>query len=523
MDSWNPGRFVVTALLAACLCLCTAHAFADDWSRWGRTSSANMVSPETGLPSVFEPSAKAPEEAFSKKGGSPNIRWVAKLGSQTYGNASVSGGRVFVGTNNASPRLPYLVGDRGILMSFDAGDGSFQWQLSTPKLGSRRSNEWEQLGLCSSPTIEGDRLYVITNRAEVLCLDVKGMADGNQGPFVDEEKYRQVPGQKPAKVGGQEADILWRFDLRTELGVFPHNIAASNVLVVGDKVYVNTSNGQDWSHRSVPSPVAPALVALDKKTGKLLGEENAGISERLLHGSWSSPSYGEVGGKGMVFFGGGDGYCYGFEPEPSQHPDGFGELKEIWRVDANPANYRAVDGVPVPYHRRGGPSEIIATPVFHDNRVYSITGQDPSHGPGQGALTCINPTLKGDVSKSGKVWTFDGIGRSVSNVSIKDGLLFAADLSGKIYCLDALSGAQHWVHDSRAVTWSSPVIADGKVYIGNEDGDMLIFEASKTKKLIHTARFPAPIYSSVVVSDKALFITTQTHLYKIQETPEQAP
>ena len=60
-----------------------------------------------------------------------NIKWVADLGSQSYGNAVVAGGMVFVGTNNEGLRDPKQPGDRGVLMAFRETDGEFLWQHTT--------------------------------------------------------------------------------------------------------------------------------------------------------------------------------------------------------------------------------------------------------------------------------------------------------------------------------------------------------------------------------------------------------
>ena len=151
------------------------------------------------------------------------------------------------------------------------------------------------------------------------------MANGNDGPFQEEAQYTAGPGQPPVPPGPTDADILWRYDMRHELGVFPRQMTSSSVLVVGDRLYVTTSNGVDWTEKHVPSPNAPALICLDKKTGKLLAREQSGISGRTFYCNWSSPAYGTVGGKPTVVFGGGDGFCYGFDPEPVASADGPGE------------------------------------------------------------------------------------------------------------------------------------------------------------------------------------------------------
>src|SRR5215510_7463350 len=118
---------------------------------WGGTPDRNMVSSMKGLPGEWDIKTKK------------NVKWVAKLGSQAYGNPVVAGGKVFVGTNNESPRNPREKGDRGILMCFDEKTGNLLWQLVVPKLGTGKVSDWEFLGICSSPAVEGDRVYLCTN------------------------------------------------------------------------------------------------------------------------------------------------------------------------------------------------------------------------------------------------------------------------------------------------------------------------------------------------------------------------
>jgi len=255
---------------------------------------AQHVCPAKQLPDRFDPGKANPGEEVDLA-TTRNVKWVARLGSQSYGNVVVAGGKVFIGTNNEYPRDPQHQGDRSILLCFDENTGAFLWQLVVPKLASGKVNDWADLGLLSSPRVEGSRVYVVTSRCEVMCLDIEGLANGNEGPFVDEAQYVVGPGRPPAKVGLQDADIIWVYDMMDELGVFPHNASNSSVLIVDDLVYVCTSNGQDWTHVNVPSPHAPSLVAVNKNTGELAGEDDAGIGTRLFHGQWSSPSAGKVG------------------------------------------------------------------------------------------------------------------------------------------------------------------------------------------------------------------------------------
>jgi hypothetical protein len=215
------------SMVAAALTLCGYSSPSADWPRWGGPDPGrDMISPETGLPDRFTTSTNGhfdlkPGGDDMDVRGAPNARWAAKVGSQSYGNVVVAGGKVFIGTNNENPRDPQHQGDRGILMCFDEKTGAFLWQLVVPKLASGKVNDWENLGLLSSPCVEGNRVYLVTSRCEVMCLTTEGLARGNQGPFLEEAQYVAGPGNPPAKIGPRDADIVWKYDMMDELGVFP--------------------------------------------------------------------------------------------------------------------------------------------------------------------------------------------------------------------------------------------------------------------------------------------------------------
>src|SRR4029453_16898382 len=206
--------------------------------------------------------------------------------------------------------------DRGVLMAFDAADGKLLWQAAYPKLSAGRVNDWPLQGVCSTPTVVGDRLYYVSNRAELVALDTEGFLDGeNDGPFTGETDKTDI-----------DADIVWTYDMIGELDVFPHNLAASSPLVVGDLVFVTTGNGVDEGHINIPSPAAPSFIAVNKNTGKLVWEDKS-PGEKILHGQWSSPSVGKIGDTVQVIIGQGDGWVRGFEAKTG---------KKLWEFDLNP-------------------------------------------------------------------------------------------------------------------------------------------------------------------------------------------
>ena len=310
------------ALLAGAL-LCS-HAAAQDWPMWGRDATRNMVADVKGLPLEIVPGQFAADSEDIDIKTSTNVKWIAKLGSQSYGNPTVADGRVYVGTNNDVPRDDRFQGDRSCVYCLDEQTGALIWQLNIPKLGTGKVSDWEFLGICSSPAIEGDRIYLVTNRCEVMCVDVNGFKDGNQG-FQDEAKYYADNGKPPVKVNEEtDADIIWKMNMIDECGVFPHNITSCSVMIVGDQIWTSTSNGVDYGHVETPAPNAPSMVVVDKKTGALIGEEASGLSQNIFHSNWSSPAYLKTDDTELVIFGGPDGVLYAFDPKPTEDEDGFG-------------------------------------------------------------------------------------------------------------------------------------------------------------------------------------------------------
>lgn len=507
------------AFAAVLFSLATATLRAEDWPQWGGNDPGrNMYSAVKGLPEKFNPGKFKANSEEIDLATTENVKWVAKLGSQTYGNPSVANGKILVGTNNATPRDERIKDDRGNLYAFNEYNGDYLWQLAVPKLASGKVNDWEYLGILSSPLIEGGKVYLVTNRCEVVCLDAEGMANGNDGPFKDEAKYMAGPGKAGIEAGKQDADILWKYDMMDELGVFPHNASNCSIIAVGDTLFVCTSNGQDWTHVNIPSPLSPSFIALDKKTGALLGEDDANIGPRILHGQWTSPSVGTVNGRKQVYFGGGDGVLYALDPTPTK--DGESSfIKKMWWFDAVPEEYKKDKaGKPIKYPAAEGPSEINATPVFYKNRVYVAIGQDPEHGEGVGRLVCVDATKTGDITKTGLIWDFKEIHRSISTVSIDPatGLLFIADFSGFVFCLDAETGKKYWEYDMKAHMWGSTFVADGKCYLGDEDGDLVVLAATKEgPKVLSEVNMGAPVYSTAVVANGTMYIGTQTHLFAI--------
>jgi outer membrane protein assembly factor BamB len=192
----------------------------------------------------------------------------------------------------------------------------------------------------------------------------------------------------------------------------------------------------------------------------------------------------------------GDGWVRGYEAETG---------KKLWEFDTNPK-----DAV-WPRTR----NELIGTPVIYEDRVYIGNGQDPEHGEGTGHFYAIDPTKRGDITKSGLIWHFDKIRRSISTAAIVDGLVYIPDFSGYFHCLDAKTGQLYWTHDMLAAVWASPLVADGKIYLGDEDGDVVVMAPGKAAKVLNEMNMGSAVYATAVPAHGTLFLNNRSQLFAI--------
>jgi len=477
-----PGIFLAAIALAARTCV------AADQPQWGQRNSRNMVSDEKGLPDGFDPGTRNQKTGQIDLPAGSNVKWVVRLGDQSYGSPVVAGGRVFVGPNNAAPRDPQIHGDRGVLMCFDEQTGKFLWQLVVPKLEEIKWADWYYIGLTSPPTLQRDRAYLVSNRCEVLCLDVRG-------------KFH----------------LLWRFDMPAALGVRPHNGSNCSILLRGDLLYVCTSNGVDWTHNQVANPQAPSVVVLNKRTGKLVARDQFGIGADIIHGQWSSLALGAVGQRTLLFFGAGNGHLYAFDALDSSSSlvDGGPKLlKPVWQINGHPLA-QTQEHTPIEHCHNTHSYEVTGSPVFYKNRVYVAFTQEPFHGLKDGWLTCLDATRSGDITRGGILWSYDKIAASISTVAIEDGLVYAAGFDGRLHCLDAETGRCYWVHDAGKPIWGSPLVADGKVYLGTGAQTFWVLAAGKQRKVISRIRMRDGIFTTPTAANGTLFVATNKHLYAV--------
>ncbi len=470
-----------------------------------------------------------------------NILWSSALGSESYGNPVVANGKVFVGTNNGSgylTRYPTSV-DLGVLVCFDEKDGKFLWQHSSEKLPTGRVHDWPDQGICCAPMIDGDRGWFVTSRGEVVCFDLEGFKDKeNDGPFKQEAFENE-----------EEADVVWKLDMMKDLKVSQHNMCSCSVTAVGDYLFVNTSNGVDESHITIPERMLRASSASAKKRARSCGPTNhpprifctANGRRPPTVSSTDKPKFSSV--VAMV------GSIRSIRPVKVVNS------KLLWKFDCNPK-------ASVYTLNRATRNHLIATPVIYDGLVYIAVGEDPEHGEGQGHLWCIDPKKRGDVSptivynssdatkpvahkrlqalvekdgdferdnpNSAAVWHYVGndptgkdfeqtMHRTCGTAAIKNDLLFIADFSGVIHCIDVKSGKAHWTHDMLAASWASGLIAGDNVYFSDEDGDISIFKLSAEKEEVGEINMGSAVFTTPIVANDTLYIANRNRIFAIKE------
>jgi outer membrane protein assembly factor BamB/HEAT repeat protein len=454
----------------------------DAWPMLGGAPTRNAISPATGLPSTWDLRKRR------------NVLWSERLGDESYGTPIVSGGKVFVGTGNENPRDPRVKRPCGILMAFRASDGKLLWQDDAAPLG-RGIDDFLLQTTTSSPLVEGDRLWYLTAQCQLRCLDTEGFLDGeNDGPFTKEKRKKK-----------RNADQIWELDIGAALGVFPHEAPNCSVVSVGDLLMVCTANGVDEAHANIPAPRAPSFIGVDKRSGAVVWRV-IGPSPRVLHGQWSSPAIARINGRILAFFGGGDGWLYALEAETG---------REIWRYDGNPKN--AVWLVSGDVRGKTLRNNIIACPVYVDGMVFLALGQDPNHGRGKGRLHAIDPGGNGDVTGARRIWERSDIGRLICSPAAIDGLLYVADYDGIVHCLESKTGKTVWTHDLFAGVWGGLLIADGKLYVGDEDGALTVFALGREKKVLGAMSMRSAIWSAPSAADGVLYVATSHEIFALAQ------
>ena len=511
---------LTTCLIGFWLCV-SVHTSADDWPMLGRDGSRNSVSPEKNPPTVW--SVEQPDKGRLIR-AARGVRWSTPLGSETYSSPVVAGGFVWIGTNDNKKSLSGSM-PNSVLKCFRASDGAQVYEYNSPWLGTRNYDAgWTGLG--SSPLVEGDRLWITTNRSEVLCLDIGPLSLGEGMPrelwkldFVKEfNSYPRVPLMGPPR---------------------PCSIGAS----WNDRIFVTINHGIGYDETKVANPEAPSLVCLNKFTGAVIWKDNS-PGENILRTQFSSPTLATIQGQVQVIVPQSDGWVRAFDPN---------EGRMLWEFDMNyKASLFKNSG-------QGSRNSILANAVVYNDRVYIASGQEPEQGTRPGRMVCIDPTKGGDLSSelavdtngkllpkrrlqaidvkagdsaipnpnSALIWEFTNCGTdysdifhtTIGSVAVARDLVIATDSDALVHCFDANTGHRVWFHELKGVSWGTPLIVDDKAFVTDDDGTVTVFQLGadpKHAKPVSTVSHPNGINSSLAYANGTLYIAARNTLYAIE-------
>ncbi|HYV09908.1 MAG TPA: PQQ-binding-like beta-propeller repeat protein [Pyrinomonadaceae bacterium] len=273
---------------------------------------------------------------------------------------------------------------------------------------------------------------------------------------------------------------LWTRDIQKEYGQFGLQWGyASSPLLHEDSLYVQVLHGMKTDDASY-------VMRIDKKTGKTLWKVDRPTNAiRESPDSYTTPALLRYGKTTEIVITGGD--CV------TGHDSATG--KELWRANGlNPDNN--------PSYR------IVASPIVFDNIIYAPTRIKP--------LLALKAGGRGDITSSHVLWS-TGNGPDVPTPVTDGKYFYVVNDRGIMFCLDAKTGAEVYVQQRiKPGTYSgSPVLADGKIYITNEDGLTTVVAAGPKFEVLAENPLNDYVLSSPAISDGQIFIRTSGHLYAI--------
>jgi outer membrane protein assembly factor BamB len=386
------------------------------------------------------------------------------------------------------PQLNGVSTETGLPLKLTS-DSNVAWKLPLP--------EWSG----ATPIVWGNSIFLNVAEGSALslwCVDRKGptvlwkapLGGGNHreqkqnmsspSPVTDGTHVYVMTGTGILKGFDFKGNALWSRDIQREYGRFGLNWGyASSPLLHEDGLFVEVLHGM---HTDDPS----YLLRIDKNTGKTVWKvERPTEALRESPDAYTTPALLQYGTTTEIVVSGGD-VVTGHDPATG---------KELWRLNGlNPHNDTSY--------------RIVASPVVAGGLIIAPSRVNP--------VIAIRPGGRGDVSQSHKAWQFTR-GPDVPT-PVSDGThVFIVTDNGIVYALNAKTGAVVWGPTRlKSGTYSaSPVLADGRVYVTNEDGLTSVFAAGPAYELLAENPLDDYTLSSPAESEGQIFIRTAKHLFAI--------
>jgi outer membrane protein assembly factor BamB len=272
--------------------------------------------------------------------------------------------------------------------------------------------------------------------------------------------------------------IVWQHSLHEEYGrISGYGGRITSPIVDGDLLIISMLNAS-WGFEATGRT---RLVAFDKRTGKVVWWASTGLQPKDTY--YSTPVVAVIKGERLIITGGGDGGVHAFRVHTGE---------KVWSYIF-------------------GTAAVNCSPVVDGSYVYIGHGENNDVGGTQGKVICVDAAEVSD-GKPKLVWAVEGIKAKFASPIFDNGRLYVCNDLGFLYCLDGKTGKQHWRFRIGKNTKGSPVLADGKIYVGEEDGKFHILEpGAMACKRLDAQEFSGEVIngSPAVANGRVFFMTTE--------------
>ncbi len=367
----------------------------------------------------------------------------------------------------------------------------------------------------SSPIFLNDSLYLVNTAGEgeleqeqVVCLDA------NTGKTIWQYRFNIYGSDVPPHrvgwaspvgdplteriyvlgVGGtflcldKNGKLVWEHPLAEEFGQITTHGGRTNTPVMFENLVIASGVNSGWGSYARG---AHRYMAFDKMTGEVVWVSQPGGAP--YDTTYTTPVIADFDGKTLLLDGGADGGIYALKARTGER---------VWYFS---------------FSKRG-----INTAVVTDGQwVYASQGEENLDTSVMGRIVALNPRLTGDITKTGEKWRTDGLTVSYSSPALANGRLYAIDNGSNLFCLDASSGKELWKQNLGTSQRGSPVYADGKIYVGTENGKFYILKPGDTACQVldvdelSKSAGEEEIQASVAVARGRIYVVTSRATYCI--------
>ncbi|MCK4920114.1 MAG: PQQ-binding-like beta-propeller repeat protein [Bacteroidales bacterium] len=234
------------------------------------------------------------------------------------------------------------------------------------------------------------------------------------------------------------------------------------------------------------------IYALDKRTGEIIWkterpQELYDLITDIGKKAYITPLVINLKGKD-VMISNGSAVCIAYDIETG---------KEIWRIPQ-------------------GEDSTVSMPIESDGVIYFYTSFiTPEEGEKYCELFAVDPNGVGDISQTNILWRVQSPMLQLLTPVVKDGLLYTIDAQSKLLCLDAKTGETIWSEKLNGKFHSSPIWAEGKVYVSSLKGETYVYRAGRNKELLATNKLQGGIWSTPAFLNGHILMRTSKFLYNI--------